>query len=101
MLTFRKYESRAIKPFDFIFSRCGRQTHKTNGSFVMDGMYPNWPQNGFCSAMYRTAVKTKAKRYFVEARLNNVESWLGSDWGNIGLMFNALDENNYEYAYVR
>ena len=101
MLTFRNYQSKPIHPFQFVFSRCGRQTHQTNGSFVLDGMYPKWPLNAFCSALYKPSLNSLAKRYFVEAKLNNVESWLGSDWGNPGLMFNALDENNYEYAYVR
>jgi len=101
VLTFRNYQSKPIHPFQFVFSRCGRQTHQTNGSFVLDGMYPKWPLNAFCSALYKPSLNSLAKRYFVEAKLNNVESWLGSDWGNPGLMFNALDENNYEYAYVR
>ena len=101
MLTFRNYDSRAIKPFEFVFSRCGKQTHQTNGSFVLDGMYPNWPANGFCSAMFRSSLTTFSKRYLIEAKLNNVESWLGNDWGNLGLMFNALDINNFEYVYVR
>eukprot|EP00795_Rhopilema_esculentum_P008279 gene8279-14236_t len=101
VLTFRKYESHAIKPFEFIFSRCGRKTHQNNGSFIIDGMYPNWPLNGFCSAMWRPTLRTLAKQYFVQAKLNNVESWLGSDWGNLGLMFNALDENNFEFVYIR
>ena len=67
----------------------------------MDGMLPRWPLHGFCSAMSMNAVKTFAKKYSVEARINNIDSWHGADWGNAGLMFNALDENNYDYVYIR
>ena len=101
VLTFRNFQSRVIKPFEFKFSRCGSKTHQSNGSFIMDGMLPRWPLHGFCSAMSISPVKTYAKKYSVQARIHNIDSWHGADWGNAGLMFNALDENNYDYVYIR
>ena len=100
VLTFRDYKTYMIKPFPFIIRSCGEGTHRSNGSFVLDGSTGQWPQGGFCRAISRDSVPGPSK-YSVEAKFYNIDSFSGPDKGNLGLMFNVLDENNFEYVYIR
>ena len=101
VLTFRDFVSRAIKPFKFEFNGCGKGTRQSNGSFVLDASYPHWPSNGFCSALALKGLDNVPVKYAVHAKIYNIDSWQGADWGNVGLLFNALDKNNFEYVYIR
>ncbi len=102
VLTFRDFISYAIKPFKFEFNSCAKGTHQSNGSFVLDAGFPKWPENGFCTALALSGLpEGQQNNYVIQAKMHNIDSWQGSDWGNVGLMFNALDANNFEYIYLR
>ena len=39
--------------------------------------------------------------YIVSAELLNQAGWQGINSGHLGLMFNAVDENNFDFVYFR
>lgn len=101
MVTFRNFEMDIVKPLEFQIDRCSKKTHSANGTFVLDGNYNSWPAHLFCSALWRTTLKVVDKVYTVEAMFYNLDSFYGSDWGQPGLMFNAIDANSFNYVYLR
>eukprot|EP00794_Sanderia_malayensis_P012108 gene12108-13359_t len=102
VLTFRDFVSHAIKPYKFEFSSCAKGTHRSNGSMILDAGLRKWPEHGFCTALALKSLDDKGSSdYVMQVKLHNIDSWQGSDWGNVGLLFNALDSNNFEYVYIR
>ena len=92
---------KAIKPLEFKFSNCGKKTHKNNGHYTMDGTLGHWPRNGFCTALPHYTSDVAFMEYSVLVKFKIVESMIVVDSRNAGLMFNVVDENNYEYVYIR
>ena len=42
-----------------------------------------------------------SQAYTVSAELLNQAGWLGANSGHLGLLFNAVDENNFDFVYFR
>ena len=100
-LTFRNFKLKTIKPLEFKFSNCGKKTHKNNGHYTMDGLLGHWPRDGFCTALPRYTADVLFMEYSVLVKFKIIESMIVVDSRNAGLMFNVVDENNYEYVYIR
>ena len=101
MLTFRNFKASLTKPLPMQLSRCGPKTHVANDEVVLDAAYPYWPVNLFCAALYKQVLDRERETYTVQAMLHNINSYMGSYWGQLGLMYNAHDHYTYEYVYLR
>ena len=57
-------------------------------------------QNGvICRVVAQSNVKSQA--YTVSAELLNQAGWQGINSGHPGILFNAVDENNFDFVYFR
>ena len=43
----------------------------------------------------------ESQAYSVSAELLNKMGWQGINSGHLGLLYNALDENNFDFVYFR
>jgi len=43
----------------------------------------------------------ESQAYSVSAELLNKIGWKGVNSGHLGLLYNALDENNFDFVYFR
>ena len=43
----------------------------------------------------------ESQAYTVSAELLNQAGWQGINSGHLGLLFNVLDENNFDFVYFR
>ena len=101
MLTFRNFKAFLTDPLPMQLSRCGPKTHVANDEVVLDAAYPYWPVNLFCAAFYKRILDRGRESYTVQAMLHNINSYVGSYWGQLGLMYNVHDQYTYEYVYLR
>lgn len=56
-------------------------------------------KNSMCRVLAQPIVESQA--YTVSAELLNQAGWLGINTGHLGLLFNAKDENNFDFVYFR
>ena len=101
MLTFRNFKATVARPLPIKLSRCGPKTHITNDTVVLDAAYPYWPINLFCAALYKRSLNNERESYSVKTMLYNINSYAGSYWGQLGIMYNALNHYTFEYVYIR
>ena len=101
MLTFRNFKAFVTTPLPVQLSRCGPKTHITNDTVVLDAAYPYWPVNLFCAALYKQSLNREREFYTVRTMLYNINSYAGSYWGQLGIMYNAYNHYTYEYVYIR
>ena len=52
-----------------------------------------------CRALGQAIVASHA--YSVSAEILNQAGWRGVNYGHPGLLFNAVDENNFDFVYLR
>ena len=95
---FRNYRLRTIPALPFIGESC-LATKKVGGYYVLNANHGKWPANGFCRAMLLTILKSD--NYEISAQLYNQIGWKGINSGNLGLMYNVLDNNNFDFVYFR
>lgn len=55
--------------------------------------------SGICRALAQPIVASQA--YTVSAEILNEAGWRGVNSGHPGLLFNAIDENNFDFVYLR
>ena len=55
--------------------------------------------SGICRALAQPIVASQA--YTVSAEILNEAGWKGVNSGHPGLLFNAIDENNFDFVYLR
>ena len=53
----------------------------------------------YCRALSHPTDETQA--YSVSAEILNQMGWKGINSGHPGLLYNALDENNFDFVYFR
>ena len=56
-------------------------------------------KNLMCRALAQPIDESQA--YTVSAELLNQAGWQGVNSGHLGLLFNAVDENNFDFVYFR
>ena len=64
--------------------------------FTLDARNPG---SGICRALSHLTDETQA--YSLSAELLNQMGWKGINSGHPGLLYNALDENNFDFVYFR
>lgn len=68
--------------------------------YEMNADLPSWPSDGICAALLSTVPVTSGK-YVFSVSLNNYDGF--SNYGNPGVLYNALDTDNYDmvsFKYV-
>ena len=98
IIHFRNYRIKAIPALPFKDESC-LATRKLGSYYVLNANHGKWPANGFCRALLPTIVKSD--NYEVSAQLYNQIGWKGVNSGHLGLMYNVLDNNNFDFVYFR
>ena len=98
IIRFRNYQLRAIPALPFVEESC-LATRKVGSYYVLNANHGKWPENGFCRAFLPTIVKSE--NYEVSAQLYNQIGWKGVNSGHLGLMYNFIDNNNFDFVYFR
>ena len=70
---------------------------KSAGFFTLSATGAKWPADGFCSVYDDEPVQQQRGSYKVSADLYNVNTKVGHP----GVMYNAKDNNNYDFVYFR
>ena len=70
---------------------------KGPGYYILNANHGTWPKNGFC----RYLAVHKAMSYQLTVQLYNKIGWRGVHSGHLGIAYNAIDENNYDFVYFR
>ena len=55
---------------------------------------------GMCRALTQPADQS-LQAYMVSAELLNQAGWQGINSGHLGVLFNVVDENNFDFVYFR
>ena len=88
-------------PEDYQVTSCVVASSGPTGNyFVLDANHGRWPANGFCSALNEEDT-FNGNKYVISAQLFNKIGWNGVNSGHLGLLYNAKDENNYDFVYFR
>ena len=98
IIHFRKYRLRTIPALPFIVESC-LAASKGGSYYFLNANHINWPSNGFCRALLPTIVTSE--NYEMSAQLFNQIDWKGVNSGHRGLMFNILDNNNFDFVSFR
>ena len=98
IIHFRKYRLRAIPALPFVKESC-LAARKKGSYYVLNANHGKWPENGFCRAFLPTIVKSE--NYEVSAQLYNQIGWKGVNSGHLGLMYNVIDNRNFDFVYFR
>ena len=56
-------------------------------------------EGGMCRALAQSSVNSQT--YTMSAELLNQAGWQGINSGHPGVLFNAVDENNFDFVYFR
>ena len=56
-------------------------------------------KRSMCRVLVQPTLESQA--YTVSAELLNQAGWQGINSGHLGLLFNARDENNFDFVYFR
>ena len=98
IIHFKNYRLGAIPALPFVQESCFA-TRKLGSYYVLNANHGKWPANGFCRALLPTIVKSD--NYEVSAQLYNQIGWKGVNSGHLGLMYNVLDNNNFDHVFFR
>ena len=66
----------------------------------LDADHGTWPQDRFCQAVYLQD-GGQATDYQLSVDLFNVKGWQGVNSGHLGVLYNAVDQENYDFVYFR
>ena len=102
IIYFRNYRLRTIPALPFIEESCLAASE--GGSYYskhyfLHANHSNWPSKGFCRAFLPIIVKSE--NYEMSAELYNQIGWKGVNSGHRGLMYNVLDNNNFDFVSFR
>ena len=68
-------------------------------SVYLDAKDPNAEESDHCYAILDED-KGEFKNYEISVEMLSLESTEGTNSGNVGIMFNFLDEMNYDFVYL-
>ena len=99
VISFKNYQVYPIKPFPFEFIGCTSKTRTSSSYFILDAKHGQWPHDNFCRAVSKKVLP--GENYLLSANLFVQGPWRGEESNYAGLLYNAKDENNYDFVYVR
>ena len=98
IIHFRYYHLKTTLALPFIEESC-LATRKVDTYYVLHSNDGKWPANGFCRALFPTILNSD--NYEVSSELYNQIGWNGGNSGHLGLMYNVIDINNFDFVYFR
>ncbi|KAL9974432.1 hypothetical protein ACROYT_G011462 [Oculina patagonica] len=96
VVLFRKFQ---IVPQLHVSKKCAK-TVEFPDYVKLDADHGKWPQDGFCQATYLKD-GGQSTDYQLSVDLFNFMGWKGVDSGHPGVLFNAEDQDNYDFVYFR
>ena len=60
----------------------------------------SWPADGFCRVISKVEI-TDSESYTLTVEIKNVVGMTGVNSGHPGVMYNVVDENNFDVVYFR
>ena len=100
VLSFRDFVSYEVNPLPFLIRQCSDGSRADNDSVTLEASLPITYPDTYCRAVNRKAVKVD-NHYELRVNLYNLDSWQGADWGSLGVVYNAQDENNFEFVFLK
>ena len=79
---------------------CASFTQLGPSSYEMDANHGSWEADGFCRVIRMDEINA-GDPYTINVDLYNVIAWDGVDSGHLGVMYNAVDEDNFDVFYFR
>ena len=79
---------------------CASFTQLGPSSYKLDANHGSWPADGFCRVIRMDEINA-GDPYTINVDLYNVIAWGGVDSGHLGVMYNAVDEDNFDVFYFR
>lgn len=83
-----------------MFLSCASVTQLAKDSYELNGDHGSWPGDGFCRALRMDEINT-GDPYTLTVDLFNVDGLLGVNSGHPGVMYNVIDENNFDFVFFR
>ena len=79
---------------------CASFTQLGPSIYEMDANHGSWAADGFCRVIRMDEINA-GDPYTINVDLYNVIAWDGVDSGHLGVMYNAVDEDNFDVFYFR
>ena len=98
IIQFKNYRLKTTVALPFIEESC-LGTGKVGTYYVLHANNGKWPANGFCRALLPAMLKSD--NYEVSAELYNQIGWKAVNNDHLGLMYNVIDSNNFDFVYFR
>ena len=96
VILFRKFQ---IVPQRLVKKRCANVV-QLPGYVKLDADHGRWPQDAFCQVAYLKDVG-QSTNYQLSVDLFNFIGRDGPNLGHPGVLFNAEDQDNYDFVYFR
>ena len=68
--------------------------------YKVNADYGTWPADGFCRVISKVEIND-SESYTLTVEIKNVYGPLGVNSGHPGVMYNVVDENNFDVVYFR
>ena len=68
--------------------------------YKVNADHGSWSVDGFCRVISKVEI-TDSESYTLTVEIMNVEGRDGVNFGHPGVMYNVVDENNFDFVYFR
>ena len=68
--------------------------------YKVNADYGTWPADGFCRVISKVEIND-SESYTLTVEIMNVNGRDGVNFGHPGVMYNVVDENNFDVVYFR
>lgn len=73
---------------------------EATNSYEVDARHGSWPSSGFCRVLHKEEINA-GDPYTMTVELMNAIGTGGVNYGHPGVMYNVIDENNFDVVYFR
>ena len=98
VILFRNFKTFPVIHIKKSSKRCKRVV-ELPGYTKVDAAHGSWPRDGFCQVAYLRDSSTSSYQLSVDMYI--FIGWRGVNSGHPGVLFNAKDEDNYDFVYFR
>ena len=75
-------------------------TLEATNSYEVDASHSSWPGDGFCRVLRKEEINV-GDPFTMSVELLNVIGSGDAHTGHLGVTYNAIDENNFDFVYFR
>jgi len=80
---------------------CHASTETAGNVLQLDASDSKWPGDLFCYAIPKEKTVTSYGNYEMSVDFRNINSQSSANSGQVGLMFNMVDDKNFDFVYFR